>query len=51
MDADPHNASRGFFYAHIGWWVQKKNPEFVKRLKEIDMSDVKADPVAHFGDK
>ncbi|XP_043469523.1 acyl-CoA Delta(11) desaturase-like [Leptopilina heterotoma] len=51
MDADPHNASRGFFYAHIGWWVQKKNPEFLKRLKEIDMSDVKADPVANFGDK
>ncbi|XP_051170614.1 acyl-CoA Delta-9 desaturase-like [Leptopilina boulardi] len=50
-DADPHTATRGFVFSHIGWWVQKKHPEFLKRLKECDMSDVKADPVVAFGDR
>ena len=26
-DADPHNASRGFFFAHMGWLFVKKHPE------------------------
>lgn len=25
-DADPHNASRGFFFSHIGWLMSKKHP-------------------------
>lgn len=50
-DSDPHNAKRGFFYSHIGWLMQKKHPEFFKRLKEIDMSDINEDPIANFGDR
>ncbi|XP_051154964.1 acyl-CoA Delta-9 desaturase-like [Leptopilina boulardi] len=50
-DADPHNIKRGFWFAHIGWFLLPKHPEFTKRLKEIDMSDINADPVVNFGDK
>ena len=28
--ADPHNAQRGFFYAHVGWLLCKKHPDVVK---------------------
>ncbi len=26
-DADPHNATRGFFFAHMGWLLVKKHPK------------------------
>ena len=26
-DADPHNATRGFFFAHMGWLIVKKHPK------------------------
>jgi stearoyl-CoA desaturase (delta-9 desaturase) len=29
-DADPHNATRGFFYAHIGWLLVKKHPDVME---------------------
>ncbi|XP_051154965.1 acyl-CoA Delta-9 desaturase-like [Leptopilina boulardi] len=50
-DSDPHNINRGFWFAHIGWFLLPKHPEFLKKLKEIDMSDINADPVVNFGDK
>lgn len=50
-DADPHNINRGFWFAHMGWYLLPKHPEVLKRLKEIDMSDINADPVVSFGDK
>lgn len=25
-DADPHNATRGFFFSHVGWLLCKKHP-------------------------
>ncbi|XP_043484110.1 acyl-CoA Delta(11) desaturase-like [Leptopilina heterotoma] len=50
-DADPHNINRGFWFAHMGWYLLPKHPEVLKRLKEIDMSDINADPVVNFGDK
>merc|ERR1712238_430750 len=42
--ADPHDATRGFFYAHIGWLLVKKDPEVVKAGREMDFSDLMADP-------
>ncbi|GBP39002.1 hypothetical protein EVAR_95622_1 [Eumeta japonica] len=42
-DADPHNANRGLFFSHIGWLMMKKNPEVIKKGKEIDMSDIHND--------
>lgn len=47
-DADPHNARRGFFFAHVGWLLCKKHPEVIRRGKTIDMSDVLQDPIVAF---
>ncbi|XP_035224700.1 stearoyl-CoA desaturase 5-like [Stegodyphus dumicola] len=47
-DADPHNAKRGFFFAHIGWLLCRKHPDVIKRGKAIDLSDLMADPVVRF---
>ncbi|XP_043484111.1 acyl-CoA desaturase-like [Leptopilina heterotoma] len=47
-DADPHNINRGFWFAHIGWFLLPKHPEFMKKLNEIDMSDINADSVVTF---
>jgi stearoyl-CoA desaturase (Delta-9 desaturase) len=47
-DADPHNATRGFFFAHIGWLLLKKKPEVVAAGKEMDFSDLWEDPIIRF---
>ncbi|XP_077999475.1 acyl-CoA desaturase-like [Glandiceps talaboti] len=44
-DADPHNAKRGFFFAHIGWLLVRKHPDVIKKGKQLDLSDLKADPI------
>ncbi|XP_033223364.1 acyl-CoA Delta(11) desaturase-like [Belonocnema kinseyi] len=50
-EADPHNSTRGFFYSHMGWALTKPSEECLKRLREIDVSDLKTDPIIRFGDK
>lgn len=50
-DADPHNATRGFFYAHIGWLYVKKHPDVVKAGRELDFSDLKEDATVMFQKK
>lgn len=42
-DADPHNATRGFFFAHMGWLLVKKHPDVVKAGRELDFSDLEND--------
>ncbi|XP_015789993.1 acyl-CoA desaturase [Tetranychus urticae] len=44
-DADPHNASRGFFFSHQGWLLVKKHPAVKEKGKNVDLSDLYADPV------
>ncbi|CAH1167015.1 unnamed protein product [Phyllotreta striolata] len=44
-DADPHNATRGFFFSHIGWLMSRKHPLVKEKGKSIDMSDLEADPL------
>eukprot|EP00518_Triparma_eleuthera_P008460 CAMPEP_0182487794 /NCGR_PEP_ID=MMETSP1319-20130603/48083_1 /TAXON_ID=172717 /ORGANISM="Bolidomonas pacifica, Strain RCC208" /LENGTH=349 /DNA_ID=CAMNT_0024689921 /DNA_START=568 /DNA_END=1617 /DNA_ORIENTATION=- len=44
-DADPHNATRGFFFAHMGWLYVKKHGDVVKAGRELNFDDLKADPV------
>ena len=44
-DADPHNATRGFFFAHIGWLLVRKHPDVKTKGKQLDLSDLLADPV------
>jgi len=47
-DADPHNAKRGFFFAHIGWLMCRKHPEVLRLGKKIDMSDLRRDSLVMF---
>nr|BCB67646.1 Delta9 desaturase [Parietichytrium sp.] len=42
--ADPHNALRGFFYAHVGWLLFKKDPRVKFAGAHINMSDLAALP-------
>ena len=46
--ADPHNARRGFFFAHIGWLLMKKHPDVLIKGKNVDLSDLQRDPVVQF---
>lgn len=46
--ADPHNAKRGFFFAHIGWLMCKKHDDVRKFGAKVDMSDLTDDPVIKF---
>jgi stearoyl-CoA desaturase (delta-9 desaturase) len=46
--ADPHNAQRGFFYAHVGWLLCKKHPDVVKEGKKLDFNDLKRDGFVMF---
>lgn len=50
-DADPHNATRGFFFAHMGWLFVKKHPDVVKVGRELDFSDLSEDPLVMFQKK
>ena len=42
---DPHNASKGFLYAHIGWLLTYDPKRFRIQLESINMEDVEADPI------
>ncbi|CAH1405204.1 unnamed protein product [Nezara viridula] len=43
-DADPHNSRRGFFFSHVGWLLVTKHPEVIAKGRQIDLSDLEADP-------
>eukprot|EP00954_Amorphochlora_amoebiformis_P016541 1298325-Amorphochlora_amoeboformis.AAC.1 len=43
--ADPHNALRGFFFAHMGWLYVKKAKEVKEAGMKINFDDLYNDPV------
>lgn len=47
-DADPHNAKRGFFFSHVGWLLVQKHKDVIEKGKQLDLSDLLADPVVVF---
>lgn len=47
-DADPHNAIRGFFFAHIGWLLVRKHPDVIEKGRKLELTDLKADKVVMF---
>jgi len=47
-EKDPHNAERGFFFAHVGWLLVKKDPAVIKAGNSIPLDDLLADPVVTF---
>lgn len=50
-NADPHNATRGFFFSHMGWLMCKKHPDVKKFGSKIDMSDLMSDRMLQFQHK
>ena len=47
-NADPHDATRGFFFSHIGWLILKKHPNVIKAGKSMDFSDIMDDPIVRW---
>jgi len=50
-DFDPHDATRGFFYAHVGWLLLKKSDKVKEAGKKLDFQDLYDDPIVMFQDK
>jgi len=46
--ADPHNATRGFFFSHVGWLLVKKHKDVVEAGKKLNFDDLASDPVVVF---
>uniref|UniRef100_A0A8C6LYZ1 stearoyl-CoA 9-desaturase n=1 Tax=Nothobranchius furzeri TaxID=105023 RepID=A0A8C6LYZ1_NOTFU len=44
-DADPHNARRGFFFAHIGWLLVRKHPDVIEKGRKLELTDLLSDKV------
>jgi len=42
-EADPHNAMRGLFFAHVGWLLVKKDPKVIEAGKKINCDDLLED--------
>ncbi|CEM12744.1 unnamed protein product [Vitrella brassicaformis CCMP3155] len=47
-DKDPHNAKRGFWYAHMGWLLLEKPAAVKEAGRQVDCSDLLADPLVRF---
>lgn len=47
-NADPHNYSRGFFFAHMGWLMLRKHRLVKEKGAGIDLSDIERDPICRF---
>ncbi|VDK68289.1 unnamed protein product [Litomosoides sigmodontis] len=47
-DADPHNTTRGMFFAHMGWLLVRKHPEVKRKGAQLDLSDLFNDPILAF---
>ncbi|XP_074046347.1 LOW QUALITY PROTEIN: stearoyl-CoA desaturase-like [Macrotis lagotis] len=47
-DADPHNASRGFFFSHVGWLLVDRHPDVIEKGRLLDLSDLKAEKLLMF---
>jgi stearoyl-CoA desaturase (Delta-9 desaturase) len=50
-DADPHNATRGFFYAHMGWLLIQKHKDVVTAGKKLNFDDLLNDATVMFQKK
>lgn len=45
---DPHNANRGFFFAHVGWLFVTKDPRVIHCGQDLNMDDLRAMPEVWF---
>jgi stearoyl-CoA desaturase (delta-9 desaturase) len=46
--ADPHDASRGFFFSHVGWFLLKKEQAVIDAGKKLDLRDLHEDGLVMF---
>lgn len=46
--ADPHDATRGFWYSHMGWLLMERSPECTEALKKVPVHDLLNDWVIMF---
>ena len=46
--ADPHNASLGFFYSHMGWLFFHKTPEYKLERAKLNIDDLTNDSIIMF---
>jgi stearoyl-CoA desaturase (delta-9 desaturase) len=44
-EADPKNSNRGFFFAHMGWWLLKKDSKVIENGKKLSYDDLWKDPL------
>uniref|UniRef100_K3WWS5 Fatty acid desaturase domain-containing protein n=1 Tax=Globisporangium ultimum (strain ATCC 200006 / CBS 805.95 / DAOM BR144) TaxID=431595 RepID=K3WWS5_GLOUD len=49
--ADPHDSGRGFFFAHMGWLMLKKDPRVIQAGNNLNYDDLWADWVVVLQDK
>lgn len=45
---DPYGPQNGFLYSHIGWIIHNRT---IDKLKQVDISDLKSDPIIRFQHK
>lgn len=46
--ADPKNPGRGFFFAHVGWWLLRKRPEVAQFGAKVPIDDLLEDRLLMF---
>mmetsp|Transcript_17345 Transcript_17345/g.56746 ORF Transcript_17345/g.56746 Transcript_17345/m.56746 type:complete len:335 (-) Transcript_17345:354-1358(-) len=49
--ADPHDAIRGFWFAHMGWLYVKKDPRVAEAGRKVNVDDLKEDSLVMFQHK
>lgn len=50
-DGDPHDARRGFFFAHVGWLLIKKRPAVAAAGNELNFDDLREDSLVMWQNK
>jgi len=46
--ADPHDASRGYIFSHMGWFLLKKEQAVIDAGKKLDLRDLHEDSLVMF---
>ena len=46
--ADPHDASRGFWFSHMGWLLYEADPRVEEATKRVNMRDLEANKIVMF---
>lgn len=47
-NSDPHNATRGFFFAHCGWVMVRKHRDVIASGKKLKLDDLHLDKIVAF---